>query len=436
MGHNTIQLRSLLVTGAATVALSLGSAMLWQLPHVGSTLIATAQAAETHEGSGESGHAGAGKGRMGGQSSGEEGMGHGGGTSGSHSVEQSVLRGHGQGGSQGGHGAEAGRTGGTGASQSVEENVLRGHGGSSASGESEAEESEGRGPKYGGGKSPGKPAGAGSKKGDLYGDLYVILRDANGVPILDQYGHVQPIDALGNLIPLTPEGEIEPGYEALAQAVEFSRLSVSRSPSKVLDKAYDEAISAINSATAIGVDSSGRLVLKIDGEDKTIDSPLENLALYKALMNNGYLPNLNLQDGVSLGSLSYLADSSMSQSDILQAASFLAAAADKYGVITKDMVVYNNSILGVVGVNPITVDGKTYVNFDGVSYDRQSTYSGDVTYVKANPDGTFTKVTESIMDAVFDGKDASATQLEAFTQAADDARAVIEFVHDHPIPAE
>lgn len=40
------------------------------------------------------------------------------------------------------------------------------------------------------------------------------------------------------------------------------------------------------------------------------------------------------------------------------------------------------------------------------------------------------------MTAVFGGADYTGTQLDAFTQAADDARAVISFVHDNPVPAE
>ncbi|MBW8328754.1 MAG: hypothetical protein K0M48_06265, partial [Thiobacillus sp.] len=47
-----------------------------------------------------------------------------------------------------------------------------------------------KGRKSGGG---GKPAGAGSKKGDLFGDMVVLLRDANGAPILTADGLVQVI---------------------------------------------------------------------------------------------------------------------------------------------------------------------------------------------------------------------------------------------------
>ena len=255
------------------------------------------------------------------------------------------------------------------------------------------------------------------------------------MPILDEYGHVQPLDANGNPIPLTPEGDIESGSEDLVVPVEIGRLNVSRSPNKVSTHSYDEAISTLNSASAIKLDDSGRLVVTIDGVDKTIDSPLENLALYEALMSNGYLPGFVPQDGVNLGSLSFLVTQSTTNADLLQAASFLAAASDKTGSISEDTVVYIDSFLKIVGTNPIIgPDGVSYFNFSSVSYDRSSTYTGDVTYLVNNGDGSYSTVTKPIMEAVFDNEVFSGTQLDAFTQAADDARAVIEFIHDHSVP--
>ncbi|AND67975.1 hypothetical protein ATSB10_05210 [Dyella thiooxydans] len=355
-------------------------------------------------------------------------------TSGSHGSQDKGSKGKGKGKSSGGDTGSSGTHGNSG-SKSVESKVLHGSSGTSAA---EEESSDRRGPKYGGGRaSTGKPAGAGTKKGDLLGDLNVILRDANGLPILDEYGHVQPLDADGNPIPLTPEGDIVAGSENLVVPVEFSRLSVSRSPSKVIDKSYDEAIAALNAATAITTDASGRLVTTVDGVAKTIDSPLENLALYQALLNNGYLPGFVPKDGVSLGNLSFLVNKTVTNSDMLQAASFLAAASDKAGSINDDVVVYTDSILGVTGSTPLVgADGKDYVDFTKVTYDRSATYTGTVTYLKSNGDGTYTSVTAPIIDAVFGGETYSGTQLDAFTQAADDARAVIEYVHNNPVPAE
>ncbi|WP_426662445.1 hypothetical protein [Rhodanobacter aciditrophus] len=356
--------------------------------------------------------------------------------SGSHGSQDKGSKGGKGKGSMGG--AAGSSTHGSSGSQSVESKVLHGHQDAASAAAAEEESSDRRGPQYGGGRSStGKPAGAGTKKGDVLGDLNVILRDANGVPILDQYGHVQPLDADGNPIPLTPEGDIVAGYEDLVVPVEFSRLSVSRSPDKVLDKSYNEAITALNSATAIATDASGRLVVTVDGTTSTIDSPLENLALYQALLNNGYLPGFVPKDGVSLGNLSSLVDKTTTKGDLLQAASFLAAASDKAGSISDDTVVYTDAILGITGATPIVgTDGKSYYDFSSATYDRSATYSGTVTYLKSNGDGTYTSVTAPILDAVFGGTNYTGTQLDAFTQAADDARAVIEFVHDNPVPSQ
>ena len=341
-------------------------------------------------------------------------------------------RGGGRDGEQGQGNRGAGERGQAGSgSGSVQSEVLREDVGA------EEEDSDRRGPHYGGGRdATGKPAGAGTGKGDLFGDLYVILRDDNGVPILDQFGHVQPIDAQGNLIPINEDGEVDEANAALIQEVELGRLNVGRSPDKVTDKSYDEALASLNAASAIRVDESGRIVVTIDGVEKTIDSPLENMALYIALMENGYLPGLDLQDGVSLGSLSYLADTAFTNDDMMMAATLLAAASDKAGTITRDEVVYLSTMLTVDGVNPITgADGRTYVDYSSATYDRSDTYIGDVTFVRNNGDGTFTLLTESIMTAVFGGTDYTGTKLDAFAQAAEDARAVIEFIHDHPVPA-
>lgn len=175
------------------------------------------------------------------------------------------------------------------------------------------------------GNGPGGPGGGGGgdipDTGELYGDLYVILRDGDGVPILSGDGCIQPISAVTDTTTIaTSEGDLIinvligepfglPTYtdtagdlveceltEAMAdwvQAVDFGRLNLGRSPESVLAHAFDEAINKLNLATAIRLDPSGRLVLTLpDAEtgllvDKTIDAPAENLALYVEMMIDG-----------------------------------------------------------------------------------------------------------------------------------------------------
>ena len=94
----------------------------------------------------------------------------------------------------------------------------------------------------------------------------------------------------------------------------FGRLNISRSPEAVLQSAFDEAINNINSpdTIAIEIDAAGRLLLTKNVYDrscwsinelqeiarracligtvkKAIDSPLENVALYVKLMQDGHL---------------------------------------------------------------------------------------------------------------------------------------------------
>ncbi|MBW8364088.1 MAG: hypothetical protein K0M39_06000 [Rhizobium sp.] len=280
-----------------------------------------------------------------------------------------------------------------------------------------------KGGKSGGG---GKPAGAGSKKGDLYGDMVVLLRDANGAPILTSAGLVQVVayvyDASGNLVPMkdasgnpvvipyNADGDLVTeinGVPVYSAEVDLGRLSVGRAPSKVLDHSLTEALSKLT-AGAVTLDSTGRLA--VDGV--TIDSPLENLALYDKYMTTGSLPGVTLPAGFNPASL-------------------LAAASDKYGSISVDTVVYMNSILGV--------NSTTYYNFSTTNYDRYTTWKNATAQILVlQPDGVTYKVeTVNLYDAVFNDTnwvDPTPTGgADDFATAADDYRAVIEFVHDNAV---
>jgi hypothetical protein len=280
-----------------------------------------------------------------------------------------------------------------------------------------------KGGKSGGG---GKPVGAGTKKGDLFGDMVVVLRDANGVPILTSDGLVQVIayvyDASGNLVPLKDasgnpvvipyvDGELATtinGVPVYSAEVDLGRLSVGRAPSKVLDHSLTEALSKLTAGT-VTLDSTGRLA--VDGV--TIDSPLENLALYDKYMTTGSLPGVTLPAGFNPASL-------------------LAAASDKYGSISVDTVVYMNSILGINS-------GSTYYNFSTTNYDRYTTWKNATAQILVlQPDGVTYKVeTVNLYDAVFNDTnwvDPTPTGgADDFATAADDYRAVIEFVHDNAV---
>lgn len=278
----------------------------------------------------------------------------------------------------------------------------------------------------------GKPGSAGSKKGDLFGDLWVILRDPNGVPILSDAGFVQPLDAEGNLIPLDEEGH--PVDETLTMEVELGRLNVGRAPSKVLDRRAEEVITLLNEATALTTDAAGRLVLTVDGETKTIDSPLENLALYVALMTTGTIPGVTDLPG---DAFDHLIDGEYTTADMITAASLLAAATDKTGAFTTDEVAYINTF---IDINNKTTQGVTYsdVDFSAFTYDRSDTYSEVTTTVLVQgDDGSWTPTLVNVYETVFGSVDYSTGDvgtLTDFAQAADDARTVVNFIHEYEVP--
>jgi hypothetical protein len=288
-----------------------------------------------------------------------------------------------------------------------------------------------KGGKAGGG---GKPGGAGTKKGDLFGDMVVLLRDVNGAPTLVD-GLVQVIayyypegsttlvplkDASGNLvtIPYNAEGDLLPTvtvggvtYDVYGAEVELGRLSVGRAPTKVLDHSLKEALSKLTSATTITLDSTGRLV--VDGV--TIDSPLENLALYLDYMKDGSIAGVTLPAGFNPASL-------------------FAAAADKTGTISVDTVVYMNSILGI---NNLATDPDVYYDFSAVNYDRYTVWKDATATVLVLKDGVYVPTVVNLYEAVFNNTtwvDPTVVGgADDFAAAANDYLQVIEFVHDNAV---
>ena len=344
-----------------------------------------------------------------------------------------------------------------------------------------------------GGGNGGASGEAPVDRGDLYGDLYVILRDTNGVPVLDSYGCEQPISATTGYSFQLYTNEAEEIFceltEEMAQDVinvEFGRLNMGRAPVVVREYAFDEAIREINSATDINRDPAGRLVLTIDGTQKTIDSPRENLALYIKLMTKGHWITTDTSplahgngptdengpaegDGPSdaarpvlsdeaiglltnLG-LGHLGDATntnqdLNNDDLLLAASLLAAAADKHSNFSRDEIIYINSIYGInqAGSLPGEVPDKTYFDFTTFCYDRSFVYGqrhdpecleGSAwTLVPQSDDGIYWKADcQSILDTMLVESVAATINIDGFVQAADDALQVIEFIHNYAVPA-
>ena len=258
----------------------------------------------------------------------------------------------------------------------------------------------------GGGSSGG--GNAGTAAGALYGDLYVIERDGNGAPLTRPVTYVdsetganvtvqcqQPLAKTCGLLPLWGEsGSFDPelydpcsvqtDYTVQLQSVSFGRESVSRAPATVIDKAYAEALKSINLAApscgdsrAIKLDPAGRITLCLATETvpvtyawKTIDAPLENLGLYRAAMTSGCFGPVSEEmvgeEGVRITvttelsgtAKGYLTASGLDhlrcdamvpnpKADMLSAAVFIAAGADKASPINLDEIINVNNYLGV-----------------------------------------------------------------------------------------
>lgn len=309
-----------------------------------------------------------------------------------------------------------------------------------------------------------KGSSSDSSMGCLYGDLWVTLRDENGVPILDAQGCKQPIasspielpllDANGDPIlddnddPMTYFSETVPmifgedeqkcsvieGYEDYTIPVELGRLNMVRSSVKNPDtmaRALEEAMKNINASTAIEKDLSGRLtliserdVLDEDGNvvgtqrvESTIDSPRENLALYRALMVHGRLvgygvekigeegqtipaPWLELRSDLELGELAYLRD----------------------GTPGRDF-----------GVGK--VDG--YADLSAVYHATELDYADKYAdYVQFHPDGDpnnacpYTDENDDVWFRVFNNDIYQGENIAGFARHADDARRMIVFMHN------
>ncbi len=181
-----------------------------------------------------------------------------------------------------------------------------------------------------------------------YGDLIVCLRDVDGIPdyleitgehdleyfpypikfdllselpVIENSGNTdyKDIDGDGNILDDYPTfeldellGDVIPEDGFFVKEADFGRLSLVRAPQSVLDAALDEAIVGLTQTgiTKITTDASGRLVAiigaedwlvnydEIDGneeyDDKTIDSPVENMAIYQELMNRGFGGKLSI----------------------------------------------------------------------------------------------------------------------------------------------
>ncbi|MFT4793520.1 MAG: hypothetical protein ACJAVR_001861 [Paracoccaceae bacterium] len=79
------------------------------------------------------------------------------------------------------------------------------------------------------------------------------------------------------------------------------------------------------------------------------------------------------------------------------------------------------------------------MDYTSFSYDRSDAFDGVTASVLVlQPDGITYVVTDvEVYDAVFGNEDYTGSgTIEAFAQAADDARSVVNYIHEYAIPAD
>ena len=232
--------------------------------------------------------------------------------------------------------------------------------------------------------------GTGTGSGDLFGDLWVLLRDldpsdggGNGEPILDENGQVIPIGydaATGATFPIHLVLGTEGSYEVPAdmlpfvQEIDLERANIMRSPESVRIAALEEALAKIEAGTVIDPTVDGRIA--VDGV--VIDSPRENLALYHLIMTAGGAGSWTEAQAHAAANLP------AKLVDLLATGwnptGLLAGVFSKFVPITMDAVITAHTLMGVNEVVDVGGDPQiTYFSFlDGVAesfnYDRVATY--------------------------------------------------------------
>lgn len=215
-----------------------------------------------------------------------------------------------------------------------------------------AEEGSQGGKMYRGGRDEGDQKGKGGHQGSggSSGDVGSVLSDdgsdeGDGEP---QRGPDESSDAKGPKARKPDEGTTG-GKPVWAQEgipeVELGRLNVARSPGHVINQALSEAINNLNTDSTLytGTFSAANTAI-LNGTAVRIDSPLENLALYKDLLTDGQIV---LSDGGTPDDTSDDVLLSSSMTNLELAAIFLGGASDKTVEITDNTVIAINSILGI-----------------------------------------------------------------------------------------
>lgn len=240
----------------------------------------------------------------------------------------------------------------------------------------------------------------------------------------------EPCDPL--VIPLPGGGTYS--YGTFATEVELERLNLARSPEHVLKKHMREVEALIRATDpeAFTLDPAGRPVF--DG--LAIDAMPKLQAIREALLETGTLP------GASAYPFPFvLVNDAFSRWSTWELSAFaLGGAASKFGTINVDVVAYHDRVMriaddmGNTSLWPkLTHESielrESFVDYSGFQYVRADTFPGCVVFL--DPASWWTGFTaQRLLDVVeFSEPTPKQDDLAGYAQMAEDARALIYFIH-------
>ena len=331
------------------------------------------------------------------------------------------------------------------------------------------------------------PGASAQTPGSIFSDLYVVLRNENGVPIPKTFDTlegpvecVQPISyteipgltSVENpvdgrdvyLVPLVgelsstalaaaaeEEDEAEPcdpqpAYMEYVSEADLERLNLARTNDEVIQKKLAETEIRLEAADDITLDGAGRITTWNEGVATPIDASPEHAAMYQALMDTGTIPGLGVTPAqIDQGSGGF--------DEWMLAAAAIGTAGGKSVPIGPDTIEYYGRIAaptGGVGVwDYIPVLSETFgtppeefIDYRDFSYTRADVFQGCAIWLDvATLQWEYGPVLEQIENDEWpDVVDLSAqptpgtvTNVAGFTQMADDVRAVINFLHENEV---
>lgn len=248
------------------------------------------------------------------------------------------------------------------------QHVSGGHSGGHGGGHSASDHLD-----HGSGHGGQRRGGHGGRHGDGHGDGHGGGAGVGHADLEDKVFRRGAIGRSGRIENVIFRQDARPVWAggAVPEDLELGRLNVARAPSSVREHALVEAY-------ASNLDKNGDGAIDADADLDAIDSPVANLGLYEQALKQGVW---------SVG----------------QAALFLGRASDKTIAIGPDTVEAVNLILGIPA---------DHAGIGAFSYDRSAAYPAE------------------LLQAVFGGQAYSGAGIDAFARAADDERAVIQYLHD------